>query len=295
MNKIFEKLIKSKIEKFVVDYKNLSRQIFLNEEGKLIHPGEFGTYRETIIKKLVEPFLPTRLAIGSGFIITSNDNISTQCDIIIYDKENTPIIETDEQRFFPIECVAGVIEVKSKLTKTQLKEALIKLTKIKNLRNDITSSVYTYKDGNTHIPFNTKINIRDQIATFLICEKVDMDYEQDINTFFKETYKNIDKSLFHNMILSIDDGCFMYSNGKSIFNSYFNYDEDCFVNELLVPHVLGYNYEHILIFINYLFMLISSVSILYVEMTEYLGSKRPKFIYYEKNIGDLDNGESNSN
>ncbi len=287
MNKIFDKLIKSKIEKFVVDYKNLSRQIFLNEEGKLIHPGEFGTYREKIIKSLIEPFLPTRLAIGSGFIITSNNNISTQCDIIIYDKENTPVIETSEQRFFPIECVAGVIEVKSKLTKTQLKEALIKLTKIKNLRNDINTNIYTYKDGNAHIPFNTKVNVRDQIATFLICEKVDMDYGKDINTFFKDAYKGVDKSLFHNMILSLDDGCFMYFDGKvSIYHPYFNYAKDNFINELLIAHHSGYNYEHILIFINYFFMIISSVSILYLEMTEYLGKTRPKIIYFEKTTKD---------
>lgn len=290
MNKIFDKLIKSKIEQFVVEYKNLSRQIFVNEDGVLIHPGEFGIYREKIIKKLIEPFLPSRLAIGSGFIITHNDNISTQCDIIIYDKENTPIIETDEQRFFPIECVAGVIEVKSKLTKAQMKEALIKLTNIKNLRNDINTNIYTYKDGNNYIPFNTKINVRDQIATFLVCEKVDMDYEKDINTFFKETYSGVDKSLYHNMILSLDDGCFMYFDGKvSIYHSYFNYEKDNFINELLIPHSLGYDYEHILIFVNYFFMLISSISILYLEMTEYLGKTRPKFIYYEQISKNSDN------
>lgn len=290
MNKIFDKLIKSKIEQFVVEYKNLSRQIFVNEDGVLIHPGEFGIYREKIIKKLIEPFLPSRLAIGSGFIITHNDNISTQCDIIIYDKENTPIIETDEQRFFPIECVAGVIEVKSKLTKAQMKEALIKLTNIKNLRNDINTNIYTYKDGNNHIPFNTKNNVRDQIATFLVCEKVDMDYEKDINTFFKETYSGVDKSLYHNMILSLDDGCFMYFDGKvSIYHSYFNYEKDNFINELLIPHSLGYDYEHILIFVNYFFMLISSISILYLEMTEYLGKTRHKFIYYEQISKNSDN------
>ncbi len=292
MNKIFDKLIKSKIEKFVADYENLSRQIFVDEEGKLIHPGEFGTYREKIIKNLIQPFLPTRLAIGSGFIITSEDNISTQCDLIIYDKENTPVIETDEQRFFPIECVAGVIEVKSVLTKSDLKEALIKLSKIKTLRNDITTNVYTFKDGLTHIPFNTKINIRDQIATFLICEKVDFNYEKDINTFFKETYNDIDKSLFHNLILSLKDGCFMYCDGKtSIYYPYFDYNTQQFINELLVPHLSGYQYEHILAFINYFFMIISSVSILCLEITTYLGQKRPKFIYFEKEIKNQDKPE----
>ena len=109
MNEVFDKLVKSKIEKFVFDYKRLSREVFVNENGDLKHPAEFGIYREKIIKHLIQPFLPSRLAIGTGFIITSKNETSTQCDLIIYDKDNTPVIENEEQRFFPIECVVGVI------------------------------------------------------------------------------------------------------------------------------------------------------------------------------------------
>ena len=46
MNKIYDELIKSNIEKFVQDYERLSRQIFVDDNGKIISPGEFGTYRE---------------------------------------------------------------------------------------------------------------------------------------------------------------------------------------------------------------------------------------------------------
>ena len=33
--------------------------------------------------------------------------------LIIDDKENTPVIENGDQRFFPVECVIGVVEVKN--------------------------------------------------------------------------------------------------------------------------------------------------------------------------------------
>ena len=282
MNTIFDKLVKSKIEKFIDDYKNLSRQIFVNEEGKLIHPGEFGVYRERIIKSLLQPFLPARLAIGSGFIITSQNNISTQCDLLIYDKENTPVIENEEQRFFPIECVAGVIEVKSSLTKSQLAEALIKLSNIKKLRNDIKSNTYIFKSINAFPNFDTKLNIRDQIATFLICEKFEFDIKDHINSFFKDTYSDIDKSLYHNIILSLQDGCCMYFSGERlIYYPYFDYQKDAFINSFVLPHPFGYFAEHILIFINYFFMIISDVSILYQEITTYLGETRPKMVIHE--------------
>lgn len=275
MNKVFEELVKSKIEKFVFDYKRLSREVFLDDNGKLKHPAEFGVYREKIIKNLIQPFLPSRLGIGTGFIITSNNKTSTQCDLIIYEKNNTPIIENEEQRFFPIECVVGVIEVKSRLDKTKLKEALIKLTEIKKLRENVFTNIYTYKDGRENEPFNPKGYGRDQIATFLICESIEMDIRKDINIFFKDVYNSIDKSLYHNMILSIDNGIFLYNDGdKPIYHSYFDYSKEAFKNEFICPHALGYHYEHILLFVNYFYMIISSISVLYIELTEYLGKWR---------------------
>lgn len=119
MNDIFKKLLDRKIDNFIYAYKNLSRDVFVNETGTLIHPGEFGMYREKIVSELLRPFLPSKLEVGTGFIITSKNRISTQCDIIIYDRENTPVIENGEQRFFPVESVVGVVEVKSKLSKLE--------------------------------------------------------------------------------------------------------------------------------------------------------------------------------
>ncbi len=276
MNSIFEKLVKSKIDHFLFEYTNLSRSVFVNSEGTLIHPGEFGMYRERIVADLIKPFLPEKYAIGTGFIITSQDNISTQCDLIIYDREHTPIIENEEQRFFPIECVVGVIEVKSKLKKAELKEALIRLTKIKKLRADIPpNNPYIFKDGN-HSVFSPSINVRDQIATFLICESFDFNIEKNLSDFFDGVYNGIDKSLYHNMVLSLNDGLCLYHDGKSmvIYYPYFDYSLPSFRNALVKPCPDGYRYEHIMLFVDYFYMLISSVSVMYIEMTEYISKNR---------------------
>lgn len=283
MNEIFEKLVKSKIEQFEREYVNLSRQIFVDKEGKLIHPGEFGIYREKIIGEFIAPFLPSRLAVGSGFIITSKDNISTQCDIIIYDKEHTPVIENTEQRFFPVECVVGVIEVKSKLTKSTLKDALIKLTKIKNMKNDIGTNPYVFKDYSGGGKFNTKLQIKDQMATFLICESIDIEVEKEINTLFATIYDGVDKSLLHNMILALDSCCFLYHDGeRPIYYPYFDYTKPAFKNECVISHEYGYNKEHILLFLNYFYMIISSVSVMDIEITNYLGAARTRKAIIEK-------------
>ena len=231
----------------------------------------------------MKPFLPTRLAIGNGFIITSKDRISTQCDVIIYDKEHTPIIENGEQKFFPVECVAGVIEAKSRLTKSTLKDALIKLSKVKELKNDIGNNPYVYKDYIDKNPFNPKLKVRDQMATFLICESIDMDIERELPDIFSDIYKGIDKSLFHNMILSIDNCCCLYFDGTHpMYHPYFDCTEEPFKNECIMPHKFGYKKEHIVLFLNYFYMVISSVSIMNLEITNYLGATRLKKAILEK-------------
>ena len=281
MNTIFEKLIRAKIEDFVYEYNNVSREIFVNDAGTLIHPGEFGMYREKIVAELLKPFLPSKLAVGTGFIITCQNNISTQCDIIIYDKENTPIIENGEQRFFPIECVVGVIEVKSVLNKSKFKEALQKLSNIKKLRSDIPSrNPYIFKDGD-FAGFDAKNSIRDQIATFLICESLDFDYQKDEFDLFNEFYDDIDKSLYHNMILSLKDGLFLYHDGNKPINyPCWAYSDDIHKHIMIVPSETGYQYEHIMLFVNYFYMQVSSVSILFIEMTTYISASRDKNMLY---------------
>ena len=289
MNNIFVSLMKSSIEKCIDDFNRISRNVFVNENGELIHPGEFGTYRERVFKSLIKKYIPARYDVGTGFIITSKGNVSTQCDLIIFDKENTPILENEEQRFFPVESVVGVIEVKSNITKKEFTEALRKLSEVKKLREDASGAPFVFKNHNFDQPFNPKAFIRDQIATFLVCESFTFSIQEEIDTIFEEIYKNIDKSLFHNMVLSIKDGLLLYreSNTKSpFFYAYTDYQKESFPNLLCMPLENIYKYEHFVIFLNYFFMVISSISVLFVEITLYLGI-HPKLLYsLERKKGD---------
>ena len=252
MNSVFQELIYFKIERFLFEYKNLSRSVFLKEDGSLAHPGEFGMYRERIVSDLIKPFLPSRLAVGTGFIITHQNNQSTQCDLIIYDKENTPVIENGDQRFFPVECVVGVVEVKSKLTKSTLTETLRKLTEIKKLRKDIAhNNPYVFKDG-LYSGFDADNNYHDQMATFLVCESLDFDLSECYIDFFEGVYNGIDKSLYHNMVLSLSDCLCLYHDGNSrpIYFPCFDPSKSRYDHALVIPIDTGYEYEHVLLFDN---------------------------------------------
>ena len=81
---VFEKLLIEKIENFILAFSETSEKVFFDDAGKQIHPGEFGKFREDICKEFIRFFVPHRLDIGEGFLITSTNKISTQCDIFIY-------------------------------------------------------------------------------------------------------------------------------------------------------------------------------------------------------------------
>ncbi|HKP95408.1 MAG TPA: DUF6602 domain-containing protein, partial [Fibrobacteria bacterium] len=134
-NRVFDALLVEQFEIFKQAFVSSSRQIFFDESTqRLIHPGEFGTFRETICKDFLRHFVPRRLGFGTGFLINTFDEISTQCDIVVYDSNVTPLIQSEEkQRFFPVESVCGVGEIKSVLNKTSLKSALNKLAEVKRI------------------------------------------------------------------------------------------------------------------------------------------------------------------
>lgn len=92
-NLIFQALSKQKVDTFCTTFNSLSKELFYDcESHTLRHSAEFGAYRERVCGEFLKLFLPTYLAVGSGFLINKNDGISTQCDLVIFDPEYTPLV-----------------------------------------------------------------------------------------------------------------------------------------------------------------------------------------------------------
>ena len=96
----------------------------------VIHAGEIGTAHETYLKGVISRFLPSKFAIGSGFI-ANPDWISSQQDIIIYSQLDYPtLFEVGECVVIDSDAVIGTIEVKTKYDKEKFLEAYKKLIKL---------------------------------------------------------------------------------------------------------------------------------------------------------------------
>lgn len=80
------------------------------------HKAEKGRVVEGVVKSALRSFLPGRFSLGTGFVVTASGQTSPQLDVVIYDAfQNAPIILEGGVGVFPIECVYGFVEVKSKL------------------------------------------------------------------------------------------------------------------------------------------------------------------------------------
>jgi hypothetical protein len=224
MNNIIKNLTTQNYLNFKSTFEN-SKEIFWNEEkGRLYHPGEFGTYRENAAREWFNFYIPKRLEISNGFIITPKNKISTQCDIVIFEKNITPKIENiANQKFFPVESVAGIIEIKSDIQSPgELNSYLIKLSEFKRLREDLASPdpYYRYFEST----FSPEKNPYDNIFTILLCNKFGFEFEVE-----KIEYGDIEPKYHHNLIISLNDGLVIYTtqngsilNVASVANSIHN-------------------------------------------------------------------------
>ncbi|CAC9599903.1 hypothetical protein BHECKSOX_1373 [Bathymodiolus heckerae thiotrophic gill symbiont] len=126
-----------------------AKEIYKNTEVKnnLLHAGEYGLYRENICKNLIESCVPGRYSVSNGFVINSKNEISNQLDLIVFDKLETPFINIDTQGvFYPVETVVAIGEIKSSLTTSKLCEALVKLSKQKDLKSKMVDDTYCIND-----------------------------------------------------------------------------------------------------------------------------------------------------
>lgn len=216
-NKIIDELIEERIDIFRSAFAQRAKVLFHDEDkhNRLRHPGEFGTYRESITGDFLQSFLPQRLAIDTGFIVNALGEVSGQIDLVIYDPSLTPPLESqNRQRFFPIETVIAAGEVKSDVRRDEFKEGLIRLAKVKEMRSNLPNEASTamrwhklvnYKYDPYGIPF-------DQVFTFLICNRINFSLRNNpqFPSVLDDIYESVAYEHRHSSVLSIEDGLLHY-------------------------------------------------------------------------------------
>lgn len=103
--------------------------------GVVNHHGERGRENELALMRVLENLVPRRYGLGSGILIDSEDGYGSQTDIVIFDQGNEPsVFAQTTQLLFPVENVRACVEVKSMLTKDEIRDVGKKKRALSGLR-----------------------------------------------------------------------------------------------------------------------------------------------------------------
>lgn len=104
------------------------------------HPGVKGGASENEWIRLFREYLPTRYAVGTGFVIDCKDQLSEQIDVLIFDRHFTPILYSQEPLLYiPAEGVYAAFEVKQSLNKHAVQYASDKAKSLRRLQRASTA------------------------------------------------------------------------------------------------------------------------------------------------------------
>lgn len=109
------------------------------------HPRDIGNIRENILRDFLDSsgILPQKYQISknSARVVSTTGHISNEIDILIYDYLNNISLMNRGSVYtaYPVESVYGIIQVKSVLTKKEIKNALDNIASYKKLNKDFVS------------------------------------------------------------------------------------------------------------------------------------------------------------
>jgi len=157
------------------------------DAAKLKHPGLRGRAREIFLRDLLRPFLNPTFDTCTGVVVDSQGGQSNQIDIIVYNKHLLPpILLTAEEGIIPCESTLATIEIKSKLTATELQQSIANARSVKalqprfyepnpttNTKSSILCSVFAY--GSTRKPQNESRTLQRYV------KKANQNHNQEIH------------------------------------------------------------------------------------------------------------------
>jgi hypothetical protein len=106
------------------------------------HSATKGSEAEKVLREFLNKHLPQRFRSTTGILIDTNNALSKQTDVIIYDALSSPVYRfSEEAMILPVDTVASVIEVKSRLTSDELADAYKKIASVKVLKKRPSSEI----------------------------------------------------------------------------------------------------------------------------------------------------------
>jgi hypothetical protein len=105
-----------------------------------------GDYHEVIMREFIQKHIPSKYKVGHGLVYDEcNERVSRECDVIVYESKHAPLFESQDLVIVNPDKVKFVMEVKSTLKSSTLKEAIANLTSVKTLNHQIMCSILGFR------------------------------------------------------------------------------------------------------------------------------------------------------
>lgn len=102
--------------------------------GSLAHPSAKGDASEKVWRKILNTYLPRRYKAAKAHVVDSWDAFSEQIDIVVYDRQYSPLIfQYEGETVIPAESVYAIFEVKQTLSADNVEYACKKVASVRRL------------------------------------------------------------------------------------------------------------------------------------------------------------------
>jgi len=167
-----------------------------------------GTAREGVLEQfLSEGRLPPKYGLGAGEVVGRVRDVSRQCDVIVYDKmDGLSLLYNKHSQIFPIDCVYGIIEVKSRLSKSELIDSLEKIKAFKKMSPSGGIAEYFNADFNV-------VRARPKPFGIVFAYALDKNSVQSLYANLKEWQSENPANLWPNYVGVLGEGCMYYQRG----------------------------------------------------------------------------------
>jgi hypothetical protein len=138
------------LDKYIESMKKISSMLDLElNYSPARYNFEKGIPLENALKYFFKPYFPIKYGFTSGYLVDQDENISNQCDWIIFDAINTPPIISSHgidtgTSWFPYDGAYGNVEVKRTLTKPVLTRAIEQIANTRKLKRDETDILHIH-------------------------------------------------------------------------------------------------------------------------------------------------------
>lgn len=209
------------------EFHGLERE-FINLQMKMLsdyeiskdikHPRDVGTVREVLLRAffIENKLLPKKYAVSSTSIrvASTSGHLSNEIDILLYNAMESFTLMNRQGVFevLPIEHCYGAIQVKSRLSKKELKSAFENIASFKRLKRASASRTF-------HQP--PLEHNQDHGFGIIFAYDTDMEWS-DIATELKSHAKTHDRSVLPNALFILSKGYFIFGDDAyaSVYNSH---------------------------------------------------------------------------